>query len=389
MADTDRDLAVAELLKRLKVAHKDGADRVLREWREQHPRKVDLRGVTFERINLKNARFTDLDLYGAQFVDCTLSGANFQNCNLGKCKFLLSNPSDGDYKYAALQCVFDHCNAQDARFDIRDMTACKFNQAKLQGARFSSDLSGSRFNAAQLERADFTGSDLRDVDFRKATLVSAVLCECTTDEKTQLAGAETTDCTIDRVGLMSLGSGQGGLTTANLHAMVIHDEQATLRLQFHGLAKAAYFSALVVFLGPYAWFVFEQAMRARFVESGEDKTTLSLFTATARYVWNGGNGWQEGWRFHWSFLLFIGFGLYNLCRLFLLRKAVMLEAQEAVTGIPPRFDLQPISSAPWYYPVRYLGWGFWMKLVWWFTWGAYLMAVINTLYFMSMRVPLG
>jgi hypothetical protein len=163
--------------------------------------------------------------------------------------------------------------------------------------------------------------------------------------------------------------------------MRIVDDVLTLRSQFGGIWTLLHLSAILVFVFPYVWFLIKQWTVASFGMHAKTESSMPLWMALAGFVWTGGGNWKANWQdWHFaplSFGSFAVFALYNAARLALLWKTKNLETQEEIIGLPAEFSLQ--ASPTWrsiYYATQI---GFWAALC---------AAIINTIHFFTMRVPI-
>ncbi len=98
-------------------------------------------------------------------------------------------------------------------------------------------------------------------------------------------------------------------------------------------------TALAVFLAPYVGFVVRQCLYANFIVKNPE-STIPVWEALFRYIWNGGVSWQEGFSMNFlSFGCFL-FGLgYNMLYGVLLWKTKSLKLQQEASGLPALFSL--------------------------------------------------
>ena len=210
------------------------------------------------------------------------------------------------------------------------------------GARFGP---GALFHKSLASQADFAKASahgmvfdqavLPGANFTDAGLIEASFVGADLDYRTTFAGAVVGYAKIDRYALESMEN-YGGLTVGARMEMDIQDDVATLRSEYSGFLGWLHLLALVGFVFPYAWFVFVQWGRAEFISTD---TSIAMWEALARFIYNGGQNWQSGWSYHPSFLLFCAALAYNLLRAILLKKTKDLEMQQVTSGLPARFSL--------------------------------------------------
>lgn len=262
-----------------------------------------------------------------------------------------------------------------------NLEGANLSGAGLQGVNLvGSDLSRTNLEGADLQRADLRGlnfprtilygANLGGCDLREANLSGAYV-----DDATRLNRANVRSCEISRYVLECLNS-YGGLTKGALTKMIIHDDLADLRATFSGIRLWLHLFALAAFLFPYLSFVAVRYFEARFVTQS-DKFLIPLWEAIARYIWNGGQHWQDGWHFHWSFAAFVALSLYNVCRWLLLSKTIQLEHLQEIRGLPSSFRLE--QEPFWNVLVRSMSFLFWVGLA---------VLALNTAHFLTQQVPI-
>ena len=102
---------------------------------------------------------------------------------------------------------------------------------------------------------------------------------------------------------------------------------------------------------------------------------IPLREAFARYIWNGGDRWREGWYFNWmAFVPFCFALVYNFIRAVLLWKTKALEQHEEITGLPADFRLE----GKWLRLYQFAAIGFWLN---------FALVVLHTWHFMKLPVP--
>jgi uncharacterized protein YjbI with pentapeptide repeats len=149
-------------------------------------------------IDLSGAPFRGADLAGVSFDRVRLQRNDFSGANLSGCRF--DSPTscnfDGATMRGAVVARARNCTFRDVDFGegtVSDAEVCTFDGARIVGGGFTEksprnsvrgvDLSGTRFNPADVSSSDFTGSKLcrvdgcyssaRDAIFRDADLTAA------------------------------------------------------------------------------------------------------------------------------------------------------------------------------------------------------------------------
>lgn len=343
----DEDPRIAKL--RTLLAELANPELAVKEWRKFLARNFDLTGCVFPDLRLNSANFSEFTLNNAKFVRTQLSHANFVRATL-----------DG--------ASFDNVEAEGAHFQDT-----KLNKATLTGG----NLTAARFQRAELEGARFEGPDLSRTVFDQCNLKNAVLLPRKVDAGTSFTNMKSVEgCEIERLTLESLGSGYGGLTAGDRARMKIRDDVALLRYSYSGFWQWIHLLALLIFAFPYAWFVVKAWGTAKFLADG--KQTISLLEAIGRFILTGGDGWREGWNVKWPFAVFLFALFYNILRAVLLMKTKQLELQQTASGVPALFSVRGKKNL-WAWLYQGARWGFWINLV---------VVGLNTLHFLTMRIPI-
>ncbi|KEQ18407.1 pentapeptide repeat-containing protein [Endozoicomonas numazuensis] len=150
----------------------------------------DLERVCFNQTDLKGSYFRKAKLRGARFKGCDLSGADFRGADLKDTIFEDSILDGADLR---------QCRLDDARLVDSNLFAVNFDQSCLDNAVIescnmgaqsfhNSSCMGLKMHNSQiihgfLDDANFTGSELRNIEFRDCTLSSthfnnALMEEC-------------------------------------------------------------------------------------------------------------------------------------------------------------------------------------------------------------------
>ena len=353
-------------------------------------RSANLYRAKMQRSNLRNTRLHSAELRGANLTNAILEGANLTGARLVGADLAGAVVNDANLTSADLSGVtlenmdlrgvtLRSANLKNAKLggahlmdtDLRNSQAEKVDltSAIMRGANLTSAV----LHHAVLRRADLTHAQLRHANFTDADLQGAKLDAAEVNSETDFRRANVAGCSIDRYTLECLKE-YGGLTTGDRIQMRIRDGVATLRASYSGFLQWIHVAALVLFLFPYATFVVRQWLHARFSRP-EDATTLALWQALVRFIWNGGENWQIGWQLALlPFLMFVYSLLYNMLRGLLLWKTKKLELKQEASGLPVIFSL-----------TGFWGWVYWLAELGFY---ANLIAVlVHTWHFMCQRVP--
>lgn len=335
---------------------------------------ADLGGVDLQDAQLDGANLSEADLR-ANLQRANLEGANLQKADFSGSKFVSPDlygtvqepegPTGADLRLANLR----EADLTKADFHLANLCLTQLWEAKLSGA----NLSEADVRQAGLSRADLRGADLRGADLRGTWLADADLTNAKLGHDTKLNGAKVEGCIVDRYQLERLRD-FGGLTVGDRMSMNINDGVAKLRASYSGFLQWIHLGALAVFLFPYVWFLFEHWSIAAFGPTTA-AVTIPLWKALLQFIFNGGENWQTGFRFHFSFVAFIFIALYNVMRGVLLWKTKQLELQQESTGLPAMFSLE---GSRWGLFVRAANWTFVLYLA---------VALFNTVHFLTMEIP--
>lgn len=351
---------------------------------------ADLRGANLGSADLQEANLSEADLIGADLEGANLEGCNLEGANLSKADLKGANLNGALLRQSKLdQADLRGASLIRAHLECADLGCSKLEQANFEGAVLAgasladadarkadfgkSDLSYAKLIGSNLERARLEGANLNGAVFTRACLAAANLQAVSVDASTYLEDANVRDCTIDHYTLECLKDFGGLSVGARMHMNIINDV-ALLRMHFSGLQKWLHLSALFTFLFPYVAFLLTHYFQAKFYQSSNE--TIPLWIAILRYIWNGGEKWQIGWNFHWSFLIFIILCFYNVCRWLLLSKTIELEHRQEITGVPVPFVLQ--QQPFWHWLVTSMNYFFWIGL---------LILLFNTYHFLTQKIP--
>ncbi|WP_062264690.1 pentapeptide repeat-containing protein [Endozoicomonas arenosclerae] len=133
-------------------------------------RKTQLRGARFKGCDLSGADFTGADLKDTIFEDSVLEGADLRHCRLDDARLVDCNLFAVNFDQSCLDnAVIDSCN----------MGAQSFHNSSCMGLK----MHNSQIIHGFLDDANFTGSELRNMEFRNCTLTSthfnnALMEEC-------------------------------------------------------------------------------------------------------------------------------------------------------------------------------------------------------------------
>lgn len=330
------------------------------KWREDNPDvELDLSDIELRALELDSAFLSPANLKSLKLFDSNLSKTTLIGCD-----FRLSRLRNVNLQSAILN---------DADFSDAELALVNMNHAVADKIT----LNNAKMYRVDLTKAWIVNSKMLATRLEECTLLlTAILGSKVNSNTTFTNSTDISDCAIDRHTIACLGEQRGGLTDGNLSEMDIHDDVAELRLAFSGIWGTIHFIAILAFMLPYLWFLFEHGIEARFSDNPEN--SISLLEAFLRYIWNGGVDWRAGWNLSLiSFGTFIFFLLYNSLRLSLLYKVKKLETKQEVSGVPAFFSF--FSEPIWFVIFSITQkWGFIF----------YLFCVcVNIYHFMQMRIP--
>lgn len=226
-----------------------------------------------------------------------------------------------------------------------DLTTCTmhpvntYQQVKFHsGVNFSGrNLTRAKFHLCLMPNSIFRKSNLSDVGFSRASLKNCDFLGAQMDTDTSFGNSTVSGSKIDRYALECMND-KGGLTKGALMTLDVHDDVATLRRSYSGVPRWLHLIATLAFLFPYIWFFAARWTEAKF-GGGITETSLPLWKAFTRYVFNGGVNWEAHYDFHHTFIAFVLALILNGLRAVLLWKTKSLEFDQEITGWPAIFSL--------------------------------------------------
>ena len=190
---------------------------------------------------------------------------------------------------------------------------------------------------------------------------------------TLFTNAKVDGCTIARHTLECLKD-YGGLTPGQRMVMNIVDDVARLRASYSGFQQWAHLIALTLFVFPYAWFLIKSWTHAKF-SSADGESTITLFFALIRFIWNGGQNLRDGPSFDLYAVSLFGIALtYNGVRALLLWKTKSLELKQEASGLPAIFSLRGF-------------WGVFFQIARWLFYINLFVVFLHSMYFLGQRIP--
>lgn len=314
----------------------------------------------------KQADFSGADFVGAVFDEIDFSFANLSGCIFRGCTFY--------------HCRFESCNCENAQFvPFHDRPTTIVQpytvRANFRNVRFECEITSTEFINVELAGANFGGSTIRDCKFKGTALARSNFVSVNWNETVHFETlSDIRGAVFDQYALASLGK-DSGLTVANLMDIQIIDDAAKLRNDFGGIWAIGHAVGLILFVYPYAKFLFLQSLNARF--NPPDGDSISLLSALSRFIVSGGQNWKSGWMVDYASLaVFVIYLTYNVARGTLLWKTKRLETEQEVSGLPVRFSL---SDAPWRQCYMLVNFLFWIALP---------AVAYNTWHFLMQRVPI-
>jgi len=148
-----------------------------------------------ELQDLRGQSFVDADLSEMDLTGCDFSGCEMSRCNLTKARCPSANFNGATLYQATLDeaefmgttfrgANLSECKAHKTSFGMTDLTESNFFNAKVQDSTFvDAQVRRADFRAAKMERCRMLEADLSRSDFSQAEMVEVDLCE------TDLAGA--------------------------------------------------------------------------------------------------------------------------------------------------------------------------------------------------------
>lgn len=354
----------------LSGANLTGANLARANFTEASLARANLTGANLNGADLGEANLTEANLTEASLTEAILTEANLTKANLTDASLYNANITKANFTKASLHKV---------TLGGKHLTGVNLFEADLQGAFIrNAHLTESNFNKANLKNAILEGTNFSESDFSGADLSMAILSRANMsgvlfNNETNLTGAKTSECLVDRYTLEQLDD-YGGLTVANRMSMHIQDGVTELRALYIGLWRRIHLAALVIFIFPYAWFLIKYGQYADFNIPKEVKS-ISLGQGLVRYIFNGGKNFAVGFVLHWSFYVFLYMAGYNIVRAVLLWKTKQLELQQISSCLPVRFSLDAS------------GWGTILGIMKWLFIGYILCVALNAGYFLSQLVP--
>ncbi|QDU46595.1 Secreted effector protein pipB2 [Symmachiella dynata] len=345
----------------------------------------DLRGVVFNRTNLSSSNLSGAKLNGIDFRhskihQTILTGANLSNAKLDNCDLLNAELNNATLTQATLiGANLINCKLNDAVMIGADLEKAALERASLQHADlrdarlFMADLSKTNLQDAKLNRSNLIGAKFDSGFLRDADLLEVVIDSTTRfNSETDVRG-----CKVDRYTMEYM---RENIPRAVLMDLEVRDDIARLRSQYSGVWMWSHVLSVIIFAAPYVWFVCRQWVVAHVQEKVPiPSESIPLWKALFRFIWNGGEGWREGWSLApGSFFPFCLVLIYSALRVVLLWKTKKLETQQDVTGLPVQFSLGH-SFCSWntLYSLSY--WGYFVSLI---------LVFWNTLHFFSIPVPI-
>ena len=279
--------------------------------------------------------------------------------------------------------------SRQVRFDKSTFSEMPGTHVNFMGAEFLNgttfehlNLRGADFRNCDLKGANFEGADLEGTLFEEADLAGANLLRVKFNSNTSFSRARVEDCKVDRYSLECLEN-RGRLTVGALMTMKIRDDVATLRSSYGGYLQWVHIAALVGFLFPYLWFVVIQWGKAQFL-SKTSENFIPLWQALLQFIYGGGENWEQGFSFHWSFTAF-GIALfYNILRAILFWKTKQLELTQESSGLPVMFSMDEQISGD--FEIN------WRQLYVVSQYGIYLYlaaVILNLGHFFTREIPVG
>ncbi len=313
-----------------------------------------MRNSILEDTNLSGAELTKTDLTNAKLVGADLTGAH-GDCALNQATLTSAILS---------RAILDHSSLEDAQLKRARVEEASLRKVNMKGARLQD---------AILCSTNFSGAIITDAKFTSADLSGANLTDVIVNTGTSFTNAKVDSCTIARHTLECL-TDYGGLTPGQRMVMNIVDDVARLRASYSGFQQWVHLIALTLFVFPYAWFLIKNWTHAKF-SSADGESTITLFFALIRFIWNGGQNLRDGLSLNLFAVTLFGIALtYNTVRAALLWKTKRLELTQEASGLPAIFSLR----GTWGVLFQIARWGFYVNL---------FVVLLHTIYFLGQRIP--
>lgn len=190
--------------------------------------RIDLRGAMarFDHRNLDLSRFIfdESNLTGSRFTNCSATGASFRRVTLRDVRFA-NEPG--------FQCSFESADFTEAVIET-----CYFGPKtlNLRNASFRKcELRKTKFMLGSLQKCDFYGAKLADVDLRGADLTKASFAHASLDrvclEKACLLGADFSEAQLRRMAQWGEPDFRGSIIddTLRYRYAIIDNPAATIR----------------------------------------------------------------------------------------------------------------------------------------------------------------
>ena len=160
------------------------------------------RECAFPGLHMEHAKFDNSEFIDCRFDLTRLDDASFRNSSFRGGDVYLGSASMAcaDFTYSNLASVdlsrayapgslFAECDLDKTNFSGSNLRGASFARADARGSDFTSaDLRGANFFRADLRGANFTGADLCGARFRSALLDGAQFDEAIMDDLTTLPG---------------------------------------------------------------------------------------------------------------------------------------------------------------------------------------------------------
>lgn len=329
--------------------------------------------IRLKRVDLRKCKFSDCTAAAVSVVDGSLKELSFDGCVLAGVKIsgaaieaigvqksavpglevLSTNAESVQVSSCGLNAIsvkqsqifsasVTESTLIDARVDQSKFEGLALNGADCSGSLFrASNLGDSRFVGCKLLKAAFPDSELQRTSFANCDLTESSFRDSSTGTQTDFGGCNIEGAVFDRWALLGLDHGaRGGISRRQLAGLRIEDDVLVLRGMFGGFWFWVHLAATLGFTAPYLLFVL--SLYAYSGTSGPigERESLTIGEALARYVWNGGQDWRQGWNLDGlSFSLFVVCLHFNLTRAALSWKTKADQTREEVSAIPSAFVL--------------------------------------------------
>jgi uncharacterized protein YjbI with pentapeptide repeats len=195
---------------------------------------VNMSNARFDNANLKGAILPRANIIGAEFTGTDFSGANLGASFASNARFIACNFNGATLSKSVLEnAVFRECDFTNAYFLEARMSGVEMSNSKLQKAIFiERDLNGANFTGSDLSNATFIECGLTRADFSAATLHETAFVAARATQAnfananmtnvrfvlaSDLSGSDFTGACLDRANLRDAGLEKANFTGTSIN----------------------------------------------------------------------------------------------------------------------------------------------------------------------------